>query len=451
MPGTFQPRNKFLLYITCIAAKALRLKGNAADADVRRSGHGTTSSAPSCQRRYMTIRLLPGKKETMQKLIKNNWQREPGAPFERAQILRHDIHPEGLDVDRIRFIGAGRLAPEPRVGHIISVLKGSGVLLAADQVSQPLQVEEGVHIYLPPCRESALDVAPGTELLCVSGASAAQARGKKLLLRDETFLAACASGSQSLRWTFTSQYLSRRVFLHHDQVLLSRSGHPVSWFRTTMFDVAGLPPNEEGGPVFKMSYNSRTECNVCYNVQGNARVRMARHPYVQTKQLWGAWNRLDGDSTYHLNEAAGSAEEERHIDDRTGASRYFRNKHEVHIGEGGYVTLCCLFDPAPTGVERHQPGEYSDYEPLSQVIGTRAYEDHRREIAKYDEMLDNLSLAKAMGELSAFQGTPLWDRYLWGRDAQIVIESELAREIAEKGNGRARVLEPWMQRVTESV
>jgi hypothetical protein len=44
-----------------------------------------------------------------------------------------------------------------------------------------------------------------------------------------------------LRWVITPQYLSRRIFLHHDPTLLSKSGHPVSWFHTTMFDVAGLP------------------------------------------------------------------------------------------------------------------------------------------------------------------------------------------------------------------
>ena len=49
--------------------------------------------------------------------------------------------------------------------------------------------------------------------------------------------------------------------------------------------------------------------------------------------------------------------------------QYFRNKHEVHIVDG-HVTLFCIFDPAPTGIERHRPGEYSDYEPLSQVLGT---------------------------------------------------------------------------------
>ena len=82
----------------------------------------------------------------------------------------------------------------------------------------------------------------------------------------------------------TLQYLSRRIFLHHDPTLLSKSGNPVSLFHTTMFDVDGLPKNEDGEPVFKMSYNSRTEFNVCYDVKGIARVRMAEHPYKATNQ-----------------------------------------------------------------------------------------------------------------------------------------------------------------------
>jgi len=386
----------------------------------------------------------------MKKFIKNNWHRGAGEPFARARILSNEIHPEGLDLDRVRFIEPGRLVPDPAVGHIMSIHKGRGRLSIAGDHARPLRVEAGVHFYLPPGMKSALDAEPGTELLHVSSLSASQARGKRLLLRDETFLAACASGAQSLRWILTPQYLSRRIFLHHDPVLLSRSGHPVSWFRTTMFDVAGLPGNEEGEPVFKMSYNSRTEVDVCYEVKGIARVRMAQHPYRETKQDWEPWLPLDGESTYHLNEAAGSPEEERRIDAAAQTTQFLRNKHEVHIIDG-YVTLFCLFDPAPTGVERHRPGEYSDYEPLSQVIGTRAYEEHKREIAKYDEMVDKLSLARAMGTMNALHGTPVWELYLRGREAQAAIESELARAVAAEGHGRERVLAGWMQTAAPSL
>jgi hypothetical protein len=380
----------------------------------------------------------------MEKLIRNNWRRNSGEPFARAKILGHEIHPEGLDVDRIRFIETGSLVPGSSVGHIISVLRGNGRLHVTGDNRQSLHLEAGVHLYLPPGLGGVLEAAPETELVRVSGASASQARGKQLLLRNERFLAACAHGSQSLRWILTPQYLSRRIFLYHDPVLLSKSGDPVSWFRTTMFNVDGLPENEDGEPVFKMSYNSRTELNVCYDVKGHARVRMAQHPYMETMQSWGPWLQLDGDSTYHVNEAAGSPEEEFRIDEATGVRQSLRNKHEVYIA-GGHVTLFCLFDPAPTGVERHRPGEYSDYEPLAQVLGTESYETHRRKITDYDEMVSCLSLAKAQGTLGAFHGTPLWEMYTLGRKAQVAIESELAKAI----EGRAHVIFPWMQTEAE--
>ncbi len=380
----------------------------------------------------------------MQKIIRNDWRREAGEPFATARILNHEIHPEGLDIDRIRFVEAGSIAPEPGVGKLVSVLRGSGTLRAAGGDRRSYRLEAGIHLYLPPGMETVLEAAPGTELLRVSAASASQARGERMLLRDETFVAACAVDGQPLRWVITAQYLSRRIFLHHDPILLSKSGNPVSWFRTTMFDVAGLPENEDGEPVFKMSYNSRTECNVCYDVDGAARVRMARHPYAKTSQGWGTWFPLDGDSTYHLNEAAGGPDEECVVDEATGTRRAFRNKHEVHIVDG-QVTLCCLFDPAPTGIERHQPGSYSDYEPLSQVLGTPEYGTHRANIAKYDEMVDRLSVAKALGTLDDLRGTPQWALYLQGREAQAAAESALARSLAAGGNGRERVVARWMQ------
>ena len=383
----------------------------------------------------------------MQKLIQNDWRYKSGSPFARAQILRHEIHPEGLDVDRIRFFEDGLLIPEASVGHIISVLQGSGRLHLMGGKRQSYQLEVGTHLYLPPGFESVLEAKSGSDFIRVSSPSASQARGKKLLLRHEMFLAACASDSQSLRWTLTPQYLSRRAFLHHDPVLLSKSGEPVSWFHTTMFDVAGLPQNEEGLPVFKMSYNSRTEVNFCYDVKGDARVRMAQHPYRNAKQLWGPWSTLNSDSTYHLNEAMGSPEEERYIDETTQTVCTFRNKHEVSIVDG-YVSLFCLFDPAPTGIERHRPGEYSDYEPLSQILDTKPYKTFTREIAKYDEMVEQLSLARAMGTLAEFCETPTWELFIEGQKAQAAIEAKLIRELRSEGNGRELILACWMQSET---
>lgn len=386
--------------------------------------------------------------DAVHKLIRNNWRRVSGEPFDRAVILSHDIHPEGLNVDRLRFVASGCLGLSPRVGHIISVLHGSGKLQLAGDKRSPFLLGEGTHLYLPPGSDGVIEAAPGSEFLQVSSVTPAQARGTRMLLRDEKFIAACASGTQSLRWAFTPQYLSRRIFLHHDPVLLSKSGNPVSWFRTTMFDVAGLPPNEDGEPVFKMSYNSRTEFNVCYDVAGVARVRMSRHPYKKSNQLWGPWYSLDSDSTYHLNEAAGSPEEECLIDEVTNTAQFFRNKHEVYIADG-HVTLFCMFDPAATGIENHRPGEYSDYEPLHKLLGTNSYETHKREIAKFDEMVDSLSLAKALGDLNAFHGTPVRDLYLRGKAAQVAIESEITKALASEGKGRDRVLARWMQNVAD--
>jgi hypothetical protein len=384
----------------------------------------------------------------LQKVIKNDWQCEAGQSFVRARILDHEVHPEGLDVERLRFLTDGCFAP--KTSALISILRGRGKLYLNNDHKQPLQVGVGVHLYLPPGLESYFDFESGTEILMVSCPTPSQALGKRLILRDEEFVAACACGTQSLRWILTPQYLSRRIFLSHDPILLSKSGNPVSWFRTTMFDVSGLPKNEDGEPVFKMSYNSRTEFNVCYDVKGTARVRMARHPYQCLNQLWEPWHTLDGDSTYHLNEAAGCLEEERRHEEGIAELQYFRNKHEVYILDG-YVTLFCMFDPSPLGMERHRPGEYSDYESMSQVLGSKPCESYRREIAKYDEMVDQLSMAKAMCQLEAFQSTPIWDLYLNGRAAQIALESELAKTLIAEGKGREQVIAKWMQHPVNDV
>ena len=379
----------------------------------------------------------------MIKLIKNKWHRNNGDPFAVANILNHEVHPEGLDVTRMRFLEKGRFSPKPEAGHIVSVLAGNGILHLNHGSTRNLRLQTGVHLYLPPDHEYAITGEADLQILHVCSPSAVQARGETMLIRDEAFVSACALPSQSLRWTFTSQYLSRRIFLHHDKILLSKSGNPVSWFHTTMFDVSGLPKNQDGEPVFKMSYNSRTEFNVCYDVKGDARVRMAQHPYAASNQLWNPWYDLDGDSTYHLNEAAGGSEEESYIDKATHETRFLRNKHEVYI-TNGHVSLFCLFDPAPTGVENHHPGEYSDYEPLSRVLGSKSYESLRREIDRFDQMVDRLSLAKAMGELNSYSGTALWELYLQGREAQEAFEADLAETMATQGNGRDSVLARWM-------
>ena len=57
-------------------------------------------------------------------------------------------------------------------------------------------------------------------------------------------------------------------------------------------------------------------------------------------------------------------------------------------------------------------------------------------------------MAKAIGELSDFSGTPIWQKYLQGRAAQIAVEMELKRSLAAEGKGRERVVAQWMQSKT---
>lgn len=387
-------------------------------------------------------RNINRKGPTMAKTIRNHWVKADGRPYAEARILSHAVHPEGLDVDRLRFDRQGICKPGAEAGHIISVLKGQGRLFDT-QREHPLSLEPGVHLFLPPGRDYLLEIAAAGELLKVSSAPGAPVRGERMLLRNERFLYACAKASRSLRWILTPQYLSRRIFLHSDKTLLSRSNHPVSWFRTTMFDVTGLPENNEGMPVFKMSYNSRTEFNVCYQVKGRARVRMAEHPYA--RQTWGEWQALDSETTYHLNESADGPDAEYCPDPQNGGKQCLRNKHEIHIVDG-HVTLFCLFDPAPTGIERHRPGEYSDYEPLSKVLGTAFHADHSKEIAKYDLMLNRLSMAQAENKLDDLEHSAVWEIYRKGCESQDAIEADLYRTLAAEGKGRHFVIAPWMTR-----
>jgi hypothetical protein len=374
----------------------------------------------------------------MDKVIRNVWKREGTGAHERASILRHDVHPEGLDIDRVRFSGEGDLALKPTVAHVISVHAGEAKLDLGGGDPQ-LVLRPGVHAYLPPDTNARLVGGPGTGMVLVSAGSPAGSRGKDLLVRDETFLAACAVPGHALRWILTPQYLSRRIFLHHDQALVGRLGDPVSWFHTTMFDVAGLPKNADGESVFKMAYNSKTEINVCFDVKGDARVRMALHPYAGEEQRWGDWQALDGESSYHLNEASDGADVE--WVESNGARRSLRNKHEVW--SSGHVTLFCVFDPAPTGVERHKPGEYSDYEPLADVVGRPEYAAHIAAITSLDEMVDRLSLARARGTLDAAENADLRARFEDGRRAQLAIEAELDATLRAQGEGRESVIAPW--------
>lgn len=377
----------------------------------------------------------------MDAVIKNRWQPDPVHALERAEILHPGTSPEGFWVERLRAVSEPvRWRPAPEQGHIVSVLRGGATL---ELGVRALTFDVGAHAYLPPEAGAELHLEPGTDLVHV-GAPASQAVGQAVLLRHETFVAATAHQGHALRWILTPQYLSRRVFLRHDQTLRSKGGHPVSWFRTTMFDVAGLPANADGEPVFKMSYDSRTEFNVLYDVHGEARVRMARHPYRADGQAWGPWRPLDADTTYHLAEAAGGPEEERYTDPE-GRQRTLRNRHEVYVAPGGHATLCCLFDPAPVGIERHLPGAYSDYEPFEVVSRRPEYAPHAAALARFDAMVDELSMARAEGRLDAHRGGEAWALFLEGQRAQRALEQALMEAVAGEGQGREAVLRPWLQ------
>lgn len=388
-------------------------------------------------------------------VIRNAWapadEGSDDGALERATILHRDRHPEGLDIDRLRVNRPTTVDLGRDTGRIVSCFAGGGELhLDGDPAGdESLRIQPGVHVYLPPGVGARLDAAEGTQLVRVTAPSPSQARGRQVLVRDEAFVYACAAGRASLRWILTPQYLSRRIFLHHDATLVSRSGHPVAWFHTTMFDVTGLPPNADGESVFKMAYNSRTEINVCFDVAGDARVRMALHPYVDSgaggaPQAWGPWHALDGDASYHLHEAVDDPCTEWVVDPDTGARSCRRNKHEVLI-RGGHVTLFCLFDPAPTGVERHRPGEYSDYEPFESVAARPEYEAHRREIARFDAMVDQLSRARARGELAGLGAAAEVATYREGYDTACAVEDALHGALVAEGAGREHLLARWMR------
>jgi len=375
----------------------------------------------------------------MEKVIYNNWQQISPGNFQ-SLILRRDVHPEGLDVSRYSFKNTGKILLNPNDGHIISVLAGR-VDVKTTAVENALRLESSVHCYFPPDQVTELDLAENTQLIHVAGPGE-QTRGKMLLIRDEQFLRAAANETHSFRWILTPQYLSRRIFLHHDQVLLSRQKNPIGWFHTTMFDVNGLPQNDDGISVFKMQYDYQTEPNICYDVAGRAKVRMALHPYTDNGQLWADWRELNSDSTYHLNEAVDAPEVEWFEHSEDGGSISKRNKHEVYIPEGGHVTLCCMFDPAPTGTEKHKPGKYSAYDPVSKTIHTAVYQEHLKNIKVYDEMIDELSFLKACGRLSE-NNHPRWPLFRDGLKNQLRIEMDLVCQLRSEGKGRDLVVLPW--------
>lgn len=371
----------------------------------------------------------------MQTLIPNRWeQHSDGVAV--ASILEHESCPEGLDFARVRFAQAADYRFPRDSGILFSVIAGTVALRLKDGAA--LRLAAGTHVYLPPESQGVLVGEPGAELLHACAPNAERARGTQMLVRSDRFLAGCAVPGTSLRWILTPQYLSRRAFLHHDKTLVSPRGEPVSWFHTTMFDAHGLPNNDEGYPVFKMSYNFRTEPNFCYEVHGKARVRMAEHPYAAgAQQVWRDWQTLSGDATYYLNEDVGDAE----WGQRNGTKHPARNKHEVQIADG-HVSLICMHHPACTGAERHSEGEYSEYGDLQEVLGTPAHTEHLERIQPFDSVVDALSLAEASGQDPRL--LPEWAVFQAGRKSQVQVESALLARLCADGHGREEILASWV-------
>jgi hypothetical protein len=56
------------------------------------------------------------------------------------------------------------------------------------------------------------------------------------------------------------------------------------------------------------------------------------------------------------------------------------------------------------------------------MFDAEQYEMQRWKIARFDEMVDRLSLAKIEGELYNLHATPIWELDLRGQEAQTAIE-----------------------------
>lgn len=365
------------------------------------------------------------------KIIADDW-REFGRGIRISGVVDRNSGCEGIDVCRYHAEEGAALDLAADCGHILSVLKGTALLLLGNDGTK-LHVSAGTHLYVPPAAAASLQFAEPSFVIHAA-APDDRALGARLLVHNERYLAAT-------RFVLTPQYLSRRAFLHRDHTLVSTNGDRVAWFHTTMFDTLGLPGNSEGKPVFKMSYDHQSEVNVVYDVKDGAAVRFARHPYREPgQQSWSDWQALDGSTTYHLNEASDGPEIERHADPQTGRERVLRNRHEIYIAPGGHVSLCCMFDPGPTGLETHQPGEYSSYAPVSDTIGTTAYRDFLAAVAAADDMVGALSLAEALNGGVPDRSSPQWADYEELLAGAVQAEE---RVIRESGRDREEIMARW--------
>ena len=208
------------------------------------------------------------------------------------------------------------------VGHFVSVLSGE-VALRGDRTApcapadrsprMPTSRRAGVRgSRLPRVPSCSWCRGGRPRRLGATGSSSATRRSSPAALPGRT----------TLRWVLTSQYLSRRIFLHHDETLaveVRRSGVLVSHHdvrrrrpaaqrrrRTRVQDGVQLPHR-----VQRVLRRSRT----CARADGRAPIPGA------WARSGDPWLPIDGESTYHLNEAAGGDEEERWVDLATGEER----------------------------------------------------------------------------------------------------------------------------------
>ncbi len=368
-----------------------------------------------------------------EKIILCDWEPLPESKGIRiSRVLDRTINIEGVDINRVQSAGNSELSLAPADGHVFSLLRGAADLSVSCE-NDELTIVAGTHLYLPPKSGAKFRFSEDSYAIHVA-ADASQSRGDRLLVHDERFLRAA-------RFILTPQYLSRRAFLHRDQTLLSKNGDPIAWFHTTMFDTNGLPSNIDGEDVFKMSYDYQTEVDVVYEVVRGARVRFAKHPYsTPDNQKWSQWSKIDGETTYYLNESADGNSIERHISPNSGRESCFRNRHELFIQEEGHVSLCCMFDPGPTGLETHQPGEYSSYQPVADTLRDSHYQDFLKSVEPVDEMIRTLSLRIAQDTNADLTALPQWRVYLVSMEDCL---SDQANMVLNEGKRRKTIIDPW--------
>lgn len=389
---------------------------------------------------------------TSDNLINTNNLNNDAYTVELFKIMDKNTDIFGVDTIRVKIPSNKKFKLNNSEGHIITVIYGKGVL-KINSISDTLTTEKGSHMFIPLNENAEFESKSEDFELVVLSASKENVTGKKFLIKNNLFLKISTSEDTLLRWITTPQYLSRRVFLHHESTLVSKIGFPVSWNNTTMFDCTGLPLNDVGLPVFRMSYNNNTEINCCYDVPITSKVRYAKHPYKTNtnntdnnnntvKQEWSDWADIDSNTTYSLVETAEQAEiitetleitetkdkdngisKDNNNSSTTTVTKAHRNKHEIFIPEKSYVSLCCMFDPGITGIEKHIKGQYSDYVPVSETIKTQSYKDYLQILTQVDIMIESLSLDYALGK--DIKKNEYYEAFKNGLEKQKEIENQL--------------------------